>query len=770
MGTPQQLRYREALNQALREELARDERVMLMGEDIGVFGGAFKVTDGLLEEFGEKRIRDTPISENTIVGLGVGAAMTGLRPVVELMTINFALLALDQIVNHAAHIHYMFGGQARVPLVVRMPQGAGHQLGPTHSHCFEAMFLQVPGLLVAVPATAADAKGLLKSAIRDENPVVFIEHESLYGVRGEVPEGEQLVPFGVARTAREGSDVTIVGISRMALTAERAAGTLSRGARRRGGSDRSTDPAPARPRHDPGLGPADEPLRHSRGGLASRWRRREPGGPDRRTGLRPPRRARREGHGRGRPDALLQAARGHRLSARAADRGSGTCHAQQDGPRLMSEIIVMPRLSDTMEEGIILRWLRAEGEEIARGEELVEIETDKATMTYESDLSGVLHLIAAEGDSLPVGQPIASVGDGPAGGDAPAEAGAAEAPLGATEAPGGEPVTAAARALQTRAPAPAGPPPAAATPASHPDAPVERVKASPLARRMAREGGVELAGLSGSGPGGRIVKADVLGAGREPAGTAPRAPDEIARAKGETREVELTRLQQTVARRMAESKATIPDFTLQIEIDMEECVSLRTELKAIAASSEAGEHAEPAEQAVPTYNDMVVKAVALALREHPLANGSYRDGKVQLHSRINIGVAVAAEGALVVPTVFDAEEKSLGEIARETRALAGRVRDGSITPPELGGGTFTVSNLGMFGISSFSAIINPPQAAILSVGALAPRAVVHDGEILARDMMSLTLVSDHRILYGAEAARFLARVRELLQAPSALTL
>jgi pyruvate/2-oxoglutarate/acetoin dehydrogenase E1 component len=223
-----EMRYREALNAALREEMTRDERVILMGEDIGVFGGAFKVTDGLLEAFGEKRVRDTPISENTIVGIGVGSAMTGLRPVVELMTINFALLALDQIVNHAAHIHYMFGGQARVPLVVRMPQGAGHQLGPTHSHCLEAMFLHVPGLLVAVPATAADAKGLLKSAIRDENPVIFIEHESLYGVRGEVPDDEEhLVHFGQARIAREGSDVTIVGISRMAITAERAAATLS---------------------------------------------------------------------------------------------------------------------------------------------------------------------------------------------------------------------------------------------------------------------------------------------------------------------------------------------------------------------------------------------------------------------------------------------------------------------------------------------------------------------------------------------------------------
>ena len=223
-----EMRYRDALNAALREELRRDERVLLMGEDIGVFGGAFKVTAGLLEEFGERRVRDTPISENTIVGMGVGAAMAGLRPVVELMTINFALLAFDQIVNHAAHIHYMFGGQARVPLVVRMPQGAGHQLGPTHSHCLEALFLHVPGLLVAVPATAADAKGLLKTAIRDENPVIFIEHESLYGVREEVPDDEDLlVDFGRARIVREGGDVTIVGVSRMARTCGRAAATLA---------------------------------------------------------------------------------------------------------------------------------------------------------------------------------------------------------------------------------------------------------------------------------------------------------------------------------------------------------------------------------------------------------------------------------------------------------------------------------------------------------------------------------------------------------------
>ena len=242
-----EMRYRDALGAALREELRRDERVFLMGEDIGVFGGAFKVTEGLLEEFGDRRIRDTPISENTIVGMGVGSAMAGLRPVVELMTINFSLLAFDQIVNHAAHIHYMFGGQVSVPMVVRMPQGAGHQLGPTHSHCWEALFLHVPGLLVAVPSTPADAKGLLKAAIRDENPVIFIEHESLYGQRGEVPgdeEHEHLLPFGRAAVRREGDDVTIVGISRMARTAEKAAESL---AERHGVGAEVIDPRTLRP-------------------------------------------------------------------------------------------------------------------------------------------------------------------------------------------------------------------------------------------------------------------------------------------------------------------------------------------------------------------------------------------------------------------------------------------------------------------------------------------------------------------------------------------
>jgi pyruvate dehydrogenase E1 component beta subunit len=240
-----EMRMREALRDAMAEEMRRDESVFVMGEDVGVFRGAFKVTDGLLDEFGERRVRDTPISENTIVGAGVGAAMNGLRPIVELMTVNFSLLALDQIVNHAAAIPYMFNGAAKVPMVIRMPGGGGHQLGPTHSHSFEALYLQVPGLLVACPATPADARGLLKSAIRDDNPVIFIEHESLYGIKGEVPEDpETLVPFGEARVRREGSDVTIVGILKMSNVAMEAAETLER---EHGVSAEVIDPRTLRP-------------------------------------------------------------------------------------------------------------------------------------------------------------------------------------------------------------------------------------------------------------------------------------------------------------------------------------------------------------------------------------------------------------------------------------------------------------------------------------------------------------------------------------------
>jgi pyruvate dehydrogenase E2 component (dihydrolipoamide acetyltransferase) len=382
----------------------------------------------------------------------------------------------------------------------------------------------------------------------------------------------------------------------------------------------------------------------------------------------------------------------------------------------MSEI-VMPRLSDSMEEGTILTWLKQVGDEVAVGEELVEVETDKANMAYESDVAGILtEILAGEGETLAIGAPIAVVG----------------------KADGTRP--------------PADPEPA---PAHRPGEPGGRVKASPVARRVAEENGVDLASLRGSGPGGRVMKKDV----EERAPTQTEAAGAVT-AKGETSYQELSKLQGVIARRMAESKATAPHFYLEATIDMSAAVKGRKRLRAAAREG----------QVVPSFNDMVVKACALALREFPRANGAYRDGRFELYSQVNIGVAVAAQDALVVPTVFDADQKGLVQIATDARALAAKVRAGKITPPELSGGTFTVSNLGMFGIRSFAAIVNSPQAAILAVGAIEERPVVRDGVISTAHLMDVTLACDHRILYGADAAEFLARIRSLLEEPLGLAL
>jgi pyruvate dehydrogenase E2 component (dihydrolipoamide acetyltransferase) len=449
----------------------------------------------------------------------------------------------------------------------------------------------------------------------------------------------------------------------------------------------------------------------------------------------------------------------------------------------------MPRLSDSMEEGTILRWLKASGDSVERGEELVEIETDKANMTYESDASGVLEIVAEEGATLAIGELIARVGKGS---PSDANVASAEAPTAGRAGPvagedasagGAAEVVSPAPPARSAAPEGEGPAESAAAPAPSMPAVDERsgngrIKASPIARRLAREKGVDIASLTGSGPGGRIVKADVEAAqggaaataapaASAPAATAPTpaAPGPVisgerGTGKGEATTVELTRTQQTIARRMAEAKATVPDFHVTTEIDMAAAVALREQLKTLATE----------ERPAPSYNDLVVKATALALREFPRANGAYKDGKFELYERVNVGVAVAAPDALIVPTVFDADQKSLGEIAAETRALAARVRSGEITPPELSGGTFTVSNLGMFGVTQFTAIVNGGQAGILAVGALREVPVVVDGVVVPGKRMSVTLVSDHRILYGADAAQVLARIRALLESPLGLAL
>ncbi len=221
------MRYYEAVNQALFEEMARDERVFLFGEDVGLVGGTFRVTEGLMAEYGSKRVRDTPISEAAIVGIAAGAALGGLRPIAELMTLNFGLVAMDQIVNHVSKMRYMFGGQITLPLVIRAPQGGGTQKSAQHSHSLESWFMNSPGIRVVIPSTPYDVKGLLKTAIRSDDPVLFLEHELLYATKGEVPEEEYLIPFGVAEVKRPGRDVTIVAWSKMLLESLKAAEMLA---------------------------------------------------------------------------------------------------------------------------------------------------------------------------------------------------------------------------------------------------------------------------------------------------------------------------------------------------------------------------------------------------------------------------------------------------------------------------------------------------------------------------------------------------------------
>src|SRR4051794_28625600 len=458
----------------------------------------------------------------------------------------------------------------------------------------------------------------------------------------------------------------------------------------------------------------------------------------------------------------------------------------------MATDVTMPRLSDSMEEGTILKWIVEEGGEVKRGEPLCEIETDKANMTYEADTDGTLiEIVVPEGETVALGEVIARIGEE---GEQKAEGGGqrAEGRGRWAEGSGQEEET---EEEQPEAEAEADEEPEQEEepkPAPEEEGDDGPTKASPVARRLANELGVDSADVQGSGPGGRILKADVEKAAGEDAGAPEKAPEPKQEKKkkdkkqkkekkkekeaaadekpaapepagdagnrGELQVQELTRLQRTVSRRMAESKATAPDFALEVEIDMTLCVELRERLKQV-------------EEKPPSFNDMVVKACANALREHPRVNAAYKDGKFELYSRVNVGVAVAANDALVVPTVFDADKKSLGEISRTVQTLAQKVRDQQITPPELSGGTFTVSNLGMYGIDRFTAVINPPQAAILAVGSLRKRPVVDEGgRIVARDTMSATLVCDHRILYGADGAEFLARVRELLEQPLALAL
>ncbi|MCL6648066.1 MAG: 2-oxo acid dehydrogenase subunit E2 [Chloroflexi bacterium] len=451
----------------------------------------------------------------------------------------------------------------------------------------------------------------------------------------------------------------------------------------------------------------------------------------------------------------------------------------------MAKEIVMPRLSDTMEEGRILKWYKRPGEEVKKGEVLAEIETDKATMELESYDTGILtRIVVAEGGQAPIGQPIAYLGspDEVKPGEAPGAA-----PVAAPAAPAAPSAPSATAAPAAAASGPAAPsaPSAAAVPAVEPEAPAlaesdGRIKASPLARRIAQELGIDLRTVSGSGPGGRILREDVEAAARQrgvtvppleapsptpaaapPPPAAPPVAVEAAPAVAEAPPVPgtvqpLTRMQQTIARRMVASKQQVPHFYVTTEVETDALSDLRQRLNRVE------------EEVKVSYNDLIVKAVALALREMPLLNSSWSEQGVVVHQEVNIGIAVALERGLVVPVIHQADQKSVRQIARENAAMFQRVRENKPRPEDFQGATFTVSNLGMYDVDEFIAIIDPPAVAILAVGSIQKKPVVVGDEVAIRERLRLTISADHRVVYGAEAAQFLQLVKRRLEQPYSL--
>jgi len=404
---------------------------------------------------------------------------------------------------------------------------------------------------------------------------------------------------------------------------------------------------------------------------------------------------------------------------------------------MISEV-VMPQMGADMQEGTILRWLKREGDAVRRGEIIAEIETDKANVEIEAYESGVLRrILLPEGTTVPVGQVIAVIA-------------APEDDISRCEAGPAPAVAATAEGPQPAVAVPKGPAAAEAPPAK-----AGRVHASPAARRLAEELGVDLSRVQGTGPDGRILRRDIEEAAKAPIAEA--APLAAAPPAAPVVAPAMSRMRQAIARRMTQSKREAPHYYLTMDIDMTEAERLRRQLNETAEG-----------EAHISVNDVIVKAVARALRRHPIFNSWFVDGQVQRQEALNIGVAVALEEGLIAPAILDCGQKSLADIARASRDLAERARSGVLKAEEYTGATFTVSNLGMYGVEALIAIIPPPQTAILGVGAVREAPAVQDGEIVVRERMKVALSADHRVTDGALGARFLADLRNLLENPISL--
>jgi len=626
----------------MSEEMRRDDNVFFMGEDIGVYNGAFGVSKGMIQEFGEERVRETPISETGYVGAGVGAAMMGMRPIVELMFSDFMTVCWDEIANEAAKVRFMLGGAVKVPMVIRTASGGGTGAAAQHSQSLENLYCHIPGLKVVIPSTAYDAKGLLKSAIRDDNPVIFLEQKKLYREKGDVPEEDFTIPLGVADIKRAGRDVTIVTYGRMVQMCIGVAEKLA---------------------HD---GVEVEVI-------------------DVRT-LVP-----------------------------------------------LDTKTIIESVKKTRRAVIVHEAVQFSG----FGAEIAAQIADSEAFFY---LDAPIKRVGAYYTPIPFNPALeASVFPTPARIDAAVR----------------EVLTVAAKVR--------------AIPADAQYVGASGLKMTLLARRIADRKGIDLSGVAGSGVSGRIFAADLQGLSGAGAGTAANAgplaaasdaggrPAAVTPVNGTP--VRMNGMRRAIAKRMAQSARETAAVSQVVEIDATELLSLRDVFNANRDKNDRV-----------TVTAFILRAMAIAVKEHErfrMQLGSDGESFVLIDA-VNIGVAVGTDDGLTVPVLRGADKKSLEAINAETAMMAQYAREGKLSPDDFLGGVITLTNLGMYGVTAFTPIINQPEASILGIGAPATRLVLEGTELKTRSYMYQSLTYDHRIINGAEAALFQRRLKGLLEDPKQL--
>lgn len=626
-----EITYADAVREAMSEEMRRDKEVFFMGEDIGVYNGAFGVSKGMIQEFGEERVIETPISETGFVGAGVGAALMGMRPIVELMFSDFMAVCYDQIINQSAKLRFMFGGTVSVPMVIRTASGGGTGAAAQHSQSLENLYCHVPGLKVVVPSTAYDAKGLLKSAIRDNNTVIFLEQKKLYRVKGEVPEEEYTIPLGKADVKRSGKDVSVITYGRMVQTSLEIADKLA-----------------------------------------------------------------------------------------------------QEG--IDVEVLDIRTLVPLDKRAIIDTAVKTKRVVIVH--EAVEFSGFGAELAAViADSEAFWHL---EAPIKRVGAIYAPIPFNPI--------------LEASVFPTPERIEATIReALKDTGPVTAG---AASITA---DSSLSKFRITPLAALMAKGGGIDVSSIKGSGYHGKIFAGDLASA---PAASDIAPPEKIRRLddRDTTEIVTMNAMRKVIAQRMSASAREIPSVTQNLEADVTALLALRNKVN----------EARSKENKV-TMNAFMIKAAALSAMKHARfrmqLTGNY---SFVSHSSANVGFAVGMPDGLLVPVIKYANEKNIYEIAEEAGILIQKARTNTLKPEDYGCGVITVSNMGMYGIHSFSPIINQPEASILGVNTPVERLVQTREGIQPRSFLMLSLTFDHRIINGTEAAEFELTMKEFLENPEQL--